>query len=410
MNKELKTKEYIQKLENLKLSESSQSRMENSLLEYARFHSVRVEGDGRSIKQVPQSTSLFNLFKPTKPMTAFLIAIALMAGGGTSYAAEGAVPGEFLYTVKTEVNENVKSAFAVSNEAEASLQARLAEERLHEAEELAVRGELTAEVSADINSRLKTHYDEAEERNVASEAKGDYESSATVRASLEGSFRAYADVLTDLNARVSGNDGTSLITNIRTYAEITAKSQTQATSTIEASVDVKSLAENTIKRGDKFIAEIETKLVQAEGGLSAEAYAQAEAKLAGAVSAQVEAKTSFQNEAYTAAYSSAQTSIRIASEVEIMIRSMLRLNVDMGVGATINGVLDIQSGSNTRTETEANNQTNTKSESGADTDQKGSPDSSVDIKLETKTEATLETDIVDVRSKTDATVSSGLNL
>ena len=120
MNKDLKTKEYLEKLGSLKLSESSRSRIENNLLEYAKFHGVRVEEDGRFIEQVPQRTSLFSLFKQPKSMTAAIIALALIAGGGTSYAAEGAVPGDFLYTMKTEINENIKSAFAIGNEASAS--------------------------------------------------------------------------------------------------------------------------------------------------------------------------------------------------------------------------------------------------------------------------------------------------
>ena len=83
MNKDTKTKEYGEKLKGMKLSDTARSRIENNLLEYARFHSVRVEGDGRSIGQVPQRTSLFNLFKQPKSMTAAIIAIMVLAGGGT---------------------------------------------------------------------------------------------------------------------------------------------------------------------------------------------------------------------------------------------------------------------------------------------------------------------------------------
>ena len=53
-----KTTEYVDKFKDMKLSAPSRARIENNLLEYARFHTVRVGEDGRSIKQVPPRTSL----------------------------------------------------------------------------------------------------------------------------------------------------------------------------------------------------------------------------------------------------------------------------------------------------------------------------------------------------------------
>jgi len=399
MNKDLKTTEYIEKFKGLKLSESSRERMKNDLLEYARFHEVvRVGEASRSIEQVPESTSLFNLFKQPKSMTAAIIAIMLIAGGGTSYAAESSVPGDFLYPVKIEVNENVKSAFAVSNEAEASLQARLAEERLEEAEELAARGELTAETSANIITRLQAHYQEAEERSEASEAKGDFESSATVRASLEGSFRSYADVLTDLNTRVAGNDSSSLIVNIRSYADASARAQ--ATATIETSVDAKVAVQSTMNRTDKVISDTQTKVTRAEGKLSAEAHTQAEAKLAEAVSAQAKAKASFRAEAYQAAYTSTQAAIRISNEVSSMVNSMLRLNLDINLDT--NSVID------TRTDTETNSQTG--SQSTSTVENSGYAEGSIDVKVDANTDANVDTNLLEAGVKTDTSVRSGVNI
>ena len=113
MNKDTQTTEYIEKLKNLKLSSVSRERIKKNLESYAAFHSVRVAPEGRSIEQVPQRTTLLTLFNLSKkPMTALLIAVLVVIGGGTSYAAQTAVPGDFLYPVKTEVNENIESAFA----------------------------------------------------------------------------------------------------------------------------------------------------------------------------------------------------------------------------------------------------------------------------------------------------------
>jgi len=228
MNHHDKTTKYINDLKNVKLSDSSRARIETNLLEYARFHSVkegvRIREDSRYIKQVPPGTSLFNLFKQPQSMTAAIIAIVLLAGGGTSFAAEAAVPGDFLYPVKTEVNENIKSAFAISAEAEAKLQARLAEERLEEAEELSARGELTAEHATELGLRIKAHTDAAKEHGVKAGTDEQNDSVMEIRSSLEGAFRTHADVLNDLNLNVSGDNG---------ILDVNIGSHTDADATVE---------------------------------------------------------------------------------------------------------------------------------------------------------------------------------
>lgn len=61
MNKDIRTSEYMKRLEGMKLSESSRSRIGDNLQGYAQFHAinegVRDGGDSRSIEQVPGRTS-----------------------------------------------------------------------------------------------------------------------------------------------------------------------------------------------------------------------------------------------------------------------------------------------------------------------------------------------------------------
>lgn len=382
-----KTKEYLDTLKQVRLSDSARTRMQKDLLQYARFHTVRERADGRFIGQVPQRTALLSLLKP-KSMTALIIAIALVAGGGTSFAAERAVPGDLLYSVKTEVNENIKSALAFSHEAEAKLQARLAQERLEEAETLAARGSLDAATAARISSDLKAHYDEASEENAALDADGDYEASANVRASLEGNFRTYADVLADLHARVDGNDGGSLIAQIRAYADSTAHAQSQASTTIEASGNVEISAQATVQDAERVIRDVTTKIERAQSRVSAEAHARAEARLAEAVRTHAEAKASLEAQAYTSAYTSAQAAIRMAREAEASITSALRIEVNLNLGA---GSL-IQIGDDETPESP----TSTEEDGGS-------------VEVETSTGTTVDTDILDVEIDTDASLNGGVD-
>ena len=173
MNKDKQTIEYVSQLQNLKLSASARTRMEDSLLEYARFHPVRVELDSRSIEQVPQSTYLQRFNLTTMPIAIFLI---LFISVGTSFAAQGALPGDFLYPIKTEVNENVRTAFAFGADAEANLQADLLEERLEEAQTLHTEGKLTANTAVMVSNNIQA------QAKVASVAAAKSESSVAMSA------------------------------------------------------------------------------------------------------------------------------------------------------------------------------------------------------------------------------------
>lgn len=208
--KNLPPTEYLKKLEQVKLSQSARSRMQGELNAYIKFHpilsSVRVGDEYRSIEQVPMSTSWFTKLHNIYfiPMT-IAILIVLMISGGTTFAAESALPGDFLYPVKVEVNENIKSAFTFGADAEAELQADLLAERVTEVETLQTRRELTAEKSIAIANRMRAQSNEVREASK--------ESSPAIRATT----RAEAVVsLERYNSLVADND--SLMVDIGTIA------------------------------------------------------------------------------------------------------------------------------------------------------------------------------------------------
>ena len=414
MDNDHNTTEYLAKLGQLKLSDSSRTRIENNLAAYARFHSVqgegvRVGGDGRSIAQVPSRTSFITYLRNLQltSMTAALVAIMLVIGGGTSYAAESAVPGDFLYSIKTDVNENIENVFAFSDESKAELQVRLVEERLEEAEILAARGELSAAAATDISARLKTHYEAVDMHTKAAEATGDFTSGATLQANMEGNLRTHAALLTDLNTRVVGNDGMSLISVIGTYIGLSAAAQTNATATIKTSTNAKVTTAATIQSANTIISAAQTKLTRAESTLSAEVTIQVKARLAEAVRAQVNAQASFEVEAFSAAYVSAQAAIRLASEADSLIASGLRLPLEVGgaSGSFINGSLKTTLDSDTDTTLAPTGATTTK----VDTTTSGSPtgeDNSLDVQLDTTT--TVNTGVIDATSNIDTNIQTGL--
>jgi len=89
---------------------------------------------------------------------AFALALILVVGsGGTAFAAEGTLPGDFLYPVKVSIVEPVQGALQVSDTAKARWNAQIATERLNEAQALAARGTLTPALSDQLAANFNQH-------------------------------------------------------------------------------------------------------------------------------------------------------------------------------------------------------------------------------------------------------------
>jgi len=80
-------------------------------------------------------------------ISAFIILI-LILGTGTSYAAEGSLPGDMLYPIKVNVNEQIAHLTSFTSESKAKLNTKIIKKRLEEADRLASKGKLN-EVTKD---------------------------------------------------------------------------------------------------------------------------------------------------------------------------------------------------------------------------------------------------------------------
>lgn len=167
MDKPDSTTKYADTLKQLKLSESSRSRIADNLVGYVDFHKakevasgqVRDTAENRSREQVSQTAVWYTAFFTRlhlHSMPLFTIAALLLIGGGTSLAAQGSLPGELLYPVKVGVNENIRLAFAVSEEAETEVQLALLEERVREAQTLQAEGHLDDELAVAVRTNVRT--------------------------------------------------------------------------------------------------------------------------------------------------------------------------------------------------------------------------------------------------------------
>lgn len=208
------------------------------------------ETQGDSPVPSPLSTSVYyHLFVHSynpMPLIAGLI-IALFLGGGTSYAAEGSLPGDLLYPVKTHVNETVLASLAVSPEAQANVQADIAMRRLDEAQRLAARGTLGMTTAADLAAAFDEHAQKAHDSSEKLRSE-DPERAAEIDSSLAARIAANADILGSFSKEDHDQGPLNGI-----VASLTAHlAETEHATTTPANITAEKLASLSIRASDRL--------------------------------------------------------------------------------------------------------------------------------------------------------------
>jgi hypothetical protein len=291
MNPDIKTTEYIAKLKDIKLSDSSRARIKNNLQEYAAFHGVRVGSEARSIPVVPMRTSLFSLKFAYMPL---VILLAIMIGGGTTLAAQSSVPGDILYSVKIGVNENIREALTISADSEAKLQANLLEERLEEAQKLQAKGQFTAETESTVVANISAQAKRAEAAAEHSSEEVKLETKAKIALALQNFMgttsldtKLAAEMPTEVAAKMTASDLATGLYDINAYrADMTARTKAlgMIVAKYKTEIGVKAAADLNVKieTATKLVAEAETQAeTEARGTLdkASELVGEVESKL-----------------------------------------------------------------------------------------------------------------------------------
>lgn len=368
--KDIKT--YFEELEGLHLSEDSRDRIRDELSGYADFYAptesgnegVRGSDEVRSREEwaATDATPKNKLTtKRTKPMYAAITAIVLiMLGGGTALAAEGSVPGDFLYPVETQFNENIESAFAFGAESEAKLQSDLVAERLREAQELEARGELNAETSTTLRVELRESFTAARENIEELEANGNMKAATMIEAKLTGMLQANSRVLAEIDTEEESKDAKEVVDEIMSYARVSASGTTEAEAEVNADATLEVTAsdvEELVTEAGAYLGEVKAELGNVKASLSAEAYAELESKLEIATEAHARAKTALSEEQINEAYAHVKSALRTTAAIESMTETSAELGIDL------DGLLEVNGESNTSGEANVNGEsTDTSSE------------------------------------------------
>lgn len=315
--KQFKTPKQL--LKGLKMADGEREAMKARLLNFMAQNPVRADLSARHIQQRSLwNAIILNRYIRTMPIA---ILIAAVISGGVSFAAQGSLPGDALYSIKINVNEKIIKVLALSEEAKANIEARLAEERLEEAEELTVKGEFKDELREELEARFEKHASKVEERIKKFEQRENFKAAVDVTSRFEASLRAHEAILERLDA------DESLIAKIKIFTSTSTANRNRFEASIKVSGDIglEVAANATYDIAKRFIEQAANYLVNASGALSAEIKAQAQAKLTAAAQAVARGEAKLEAKAFSEAFIDFQEAMRLAKEADVLMRTSMAI-------------------------------------------------------------------------------------
>ncbi len=140
-----------------------------------------------------------NVFFKKKKYAFAVVSSLLIVSGGISAFAQGALPGDFFYAVKTDVNEKIQVAMALTPQKKALLEATLATKRIEEAEKLALNGKLNPVIANQTGEAFDTHVRKLETYIAELGDKADYSAVEKVGVFFQTRIAVHVAVLKDMS-------------------------------------------------------------------------------------------------------------------------------------------------------------------------------------------------------------------
>ena len=175
---------------NMTLTPEERSRMQRTIRSYMEMKPIR------SAQHVARAWSIAPYFSP-RLISGALVAALFASSAGISYAAQGSLPGDWLYGVKVNINEPVQGALATSAQAKSDWAITVASTRLQEAATLAAEGKLSTSTQEDLKQNFDEHATVAAQI-IAQQASTSPDTGATSAISFEAQLSEYQQVLAEV--------------------------------------------------------------------------------------------------------------------------------------------------------------------------------------------------------------------
>jgi|GEM_PF-817384 len=182
--------------EHIALTDTEKRVMRERLVSYMAYKPIRTSAAQRSGYR--RHHPVLSFFRAAHLSGALVIALVVTSSTfGVSLAATNALPGDILYPVKVNINEEVKSALLTSDKDRIEWDRQRAELRLSEASQLAAEGRLNPARQEEVSRRFAQHT-EAVVNSVLAVEKKDPVLAAEVSTEFEASLDTHEAVLARL--------------------------------------------------------------------------------------------------------------------------------------------------------------------------------------------------------------------
>lgn len=326
---------FIKTLKSARLTPAEKADIRNILLSLIKEHPTKLELGRIQGKGMLPRGFWEVILKPTYA-SFFVAVLAVLSGAGISYAAEGSLPGSILYSVKVHINENIRSAVAITPESRMEWHIERAERRLEEIEKLTLSGKLNSQTSAEVSKNFTRDIAKASDIIREAEKEGRVEVAAEGISNLEAALQAHKKIIQ--KAAVMPAKKSAPPKNILNKVEEKKSEASKRRKEIEENISTmveprleisakkrKEAAENKILEVKSFVEKWEKKL-------GAETSADAKIRLESASSALQEGGAKLEVKNYADAFVSFQKAHRTAQEAKLLLKAKKELDIGIANG------------------------------------------------------------------------------
>lgn len=191
------SEQFHKKAQSVKLKAVERDELRDRLVSYMEYHPLPAElrTKQRRTKTAPIMSDAFTTI--TLPFKTFMkagAAFAVVMLVAVPYLAERAVPGDSLYAVKVQFNEEVRSQLTFDSAQRVEWETERLNRRIAEARLLASEGRLTEEVEAEVAEAVRTHTQNAQ-KEIAVLRELDADEATIASIALESTLEVQATAL-----------------------------------------------------------------------------------------------------------------------------------------------------------------------------------------------------------------------
>lgn len=264
--------------------------------------------------------------------------IVVILGSGVSFAAENSLPGDLLYLVKVNINEEVLGSLTFGVKAKTEYEADLATKRLEEAEQLTVSGKMDEETQDSIETNFEKHSKKVSDGIAQVQSETGVTDAAEISSKFETTLSAHEQILRKL-----GDEASPSVQSHSRGVEGKVKARLKDASLKRSEFDtniassdsgeqnqskLKDIARDKINGAESAATALENFIESNKEKIGIEVRTESEDKIKLAGDLILQANDKINSASYGEAFNLAQNAIRIIDKARVLVSASTNFKLD----------------------------------------------------------------------------------